>query len=1042
MADYYHELKSKNDIVAVAFGLGYNGSQSGSCYQGDCPRHASAKGRCLIIWPGIQGFKCYHCMEKGDVIDLVMLYKNCDHRSAVNHLADRVGMAKWGDESITPEELVQREADHQEKHLVEKMLTEATGWYHQQLTNFPQIVSHLENHYGFSREIIEELQIGFAPPGTSYPDITSDLANHLENKPEFQGKVALSGLFTFKSSQGPFWDFFKGRITFPYWKQGKVVYMAARATDITPVDQYECYTEKDGAVKKDSQGNPAYIKYKKLRTYNPDDDKRKHISRFIQNDSFMGEDSIRGAKEVIITEGAPDLISALDKGFAAISPVTTRFREKDLEKLERLTVGAEALYIINDNEDNRAGFKGALETGKYLAKAKKNVFLVELPRPDDKSKIDLNEYLVDHSADDLRALMQEAKSVLDLLIGELPKDFSKTLPAIKSDIAPILAELEGGMLEHYTAQLIKRTKTTNKAIVAEIDAARDKKISKQRKSPEEDIDPEIQAMAEVIAQDPLLLKRRIDVINAAGVVGERNVMTMYFCALDSRLLPDDRKSPNVLAVKNSGHWGGGKSYTLMNCLEIYPESGYHLITNGSAKSLYYLPEGLSHRALVVTEGFQFQSNNAPDSEFVYVTRSLLSEGHVCYQTVEKDDDGKMVTVEKRLDGPTSFITTTILETLEPQFEDRLFTIHPDESVDQTKQIITMTANRKAGFVPQLDEKTVKAWKAFHDSLKPVEVVVPFAPDIAQSITGGGPIPIATRRAFNRVMAVIQTTACTYQYQRKKDEQGRVIAEVIDYYLALQIVREAFRENLGQQSRETEERLKYVQENGPVQYRTLKEAWGITTQGVSLWVTPRVREGSITWCKEDGDEFTDDRELARAKRRGTAHIKISDEYAATDTIGLPSPYELTGDADWDEGSELLNTYNLKLDVRQVSSGIKAVSSAPLNTSETSDSIDIIGNFDDETESIKVSSPNPEDESQKSKNEEPTSGQTTTKLLKPYICRSGCKHYDRVEDVNDNNKVKEYCWREGTGYLITEKTTCDHFESKTPALPDGVQAFDVG
>ncbi|HUT70661.1 MAG TPA: CHC2 zinc finger domain-containing protein [Desulfatiglandales bacterium] len=1038
MADYYHELKSKNDIAAVAFGLGYNGSQSGSCYQGDCPRHGSGKGRCLVIWPGIQGFKCYHCGEKGDVIDLVMLYRNCDHRSAVNYLADRVGMAKCGDESITPEELAQREADRKEKTLVEDMLTEAAGWYHQKLEKFPQIVGHLENHYGFSREIIQELQIGFAPPGTSHPDITSDWAHYLESKPAFQGKLALSGLFTFASPQGPFWDFFKGRITFPYWKQGKVVYMAARATDITPVDQYECYTEKDGAVKTDSQGNPEYIKYKKLRTHDPEHDKRQHISRFIQNDSFMGEDSIRGAKEVIITEGAPDLISALDKGFAAISPVTTRFRENDLEKLERLTVGAEALYIINDNEDNRAGLKGALETGKYLTKAGRNVFLVELPRPDGKSKIDLNEYLVDHSAEELRELMQEAKSVLDLLIGELPEDFTKALPAIKSDIAPILAELEGGMLEHYTSQLRKRVNTTNKAIVTEIDLAREEKSSKLGKSPEEALDPEIQAMAQAIAQDPLLLKKRIDVINAAGVVGERKVMTMYFAALDSRLLPDDRKSPNVLAVKNSGHWGGGKSYTLMNCLEIYPESGYHLITNGSAKSLYYLPEGLSHRALVVTEGFQFQSNNAPDSEFVYVTRSLLSEGHVCYQTVEKDDDGKLVTVEKRLDGPTSFITTTILEALEPQFEDRLFTIHPDESVDQTKQIITMTANRKAGFVPQLDEKTVKAWKEFHGSLQPVEVVIPFAPDIAQSITGGGSIPIATRRAFNRVVVVIQTIACTYQYQRDKDEQGRVIAEIIDYYLALQIVREAFRENLGKQSKETEERLKYVQENGPVQYKTLKEEWGITTQGVSLWVAPRVKEGSITWCNEDRNEFADDKELAKAKRRGTAFIKISDDYAATDTIGLPSPYELTGDPKWDEGGELLKTYDLRLDAREVSS-IKAVSSAPLDTSETGNIVNIIDYFDDETEGIKVSSQNREDESPKSKDEEPASGQTTTQLLKPYICRSGCKHYDRVKDVNDNDKVKDYCWREGTGYLITEKATCEHFESKTPPLPDGVLGF---
>ena len=55
--------------------LGYNGNRSGSCYQGDCPKHGSTHGVCLVIWPKVQGFMCYHCGAKGDVIDLVMLYK-------------------------------------------------------------------------------------------------------------------------------------------------------------------------------------------------------------------------------------------------------------------------------------------------------------------------------------------------------------------------------------------------------------------------------------------------------------------------------------------------------------------------------------------------------------------------------------------------------------------------------------------------------------------------------------------------------------------------------------------------------------------------------------------------------------------------------------------------------------------------------------------------------------------------------------------------------------------------------------------------------
>ena len=75
--NFYDDLKTSNDIVSVANTLGFNGKGIHSYIQGDCPRHGSTGRRCFTIWPGIQGWKCYHCGEKGDVIDLVMHYKNC-----------------------------------------------------------------------------------------------------------------------------------------------------------------------------------------------------------------------------------------------------------------------------------------------------------------------------------------------------------------------------------------------------------------------------------------------------------------------------------------------------------------------------------------------------------------------------------------------------------------------------------------------------------------------------------------------------------------------------------------------------------------------------------------------------------------------------------------------------------------------------------------------------------------------------------------------------------------------------------------------------
>jgi DNA primase len=820
-----------------------------------------------------------------------------------------------GGAELSPEEQAQMQADAQEEAIVYDMLTAAADWYHKQLRNFSDIVNHLQQHYRFSPEIVEELKIGFAPPGTSHSKITSELAEYLKSEPKFSDKLAKSGLFTFRSPEGPYWNYFKGRIVFPYWKNGKVVNMIARATNMTPADQYECYADKEGNVKTDDDGKPMYIKYKKLRRHDSDDEKRKFISKFIGQETFMGLDAIRGAKQVIITEGAPDWVSAVDHGYPAISPVTTNFRDEDLPKLAETTAGAESVYIINDNEDNQAGAKGALKTGKYLTGQGRKVFLVELPKPEEISKIDLNEYLRDHDAEDLNNLMKSAKSVLDTLIDGIPANFVKAQPIIKADIMPLLLGLDESIRAHYLDKICKTASTSKTALKADLAEVKRNAATQKDEDKQSNIDPAIQSRAEDISKNPALIRKRIEAANKSGVVGEKKVIAMYFAALDSRLLPEDTASPNALAIKNAGHHGSGKSFTMKKCLELYPRDCYHLITSGSAKSLYYLPKGLKNRALIVAEAFQFQASNAADSEFVYVVRSLLSEGRVSYQVPQKDDDGKFITVEKCLDGPTSFITTTIIDKLEPQLEDRLFTIHPDESMEQTRSIMTLTARIKDGSFEGIDKATKLAWRHFHSLLKPVDVVIPFAGQIADYLQQDEKLPIAARRAFNRSMAIIQTVVCAYQFQRKQDNKGRFIAEICDYWMALQIVREAFRETLGQQSREDALRIKFIRENGPVQYGTLTSEWGVSKSSLSGWVRGKFYDGVLSWCGEDGYEFDDDPALKKAKHSGKAYLKINDSFHVNDVTGLPTPFELTGNPHWDEGGELYRLYDLGFDRKQ-------------------------------------------------------------------------------------------------------------------------------
>ena len=147
-------------------------------------------------------------------------------------------------------------------------------------------------------------------------------------------------------------------------------------------------------------------------------------------------------------------------------------------------------------------------------------------------------------------------------------------------------------------------------------------------------------------------------------------------------------------------------------------------------------------------------------------------------------------------------------------------------------------------------------------------------------------------------------------------KDRLKAEMSDYWIALQIVREAFRETLGHQSKEAALRIEFIRENGPVQYGTLTSEWGVSKSALTGWVRGKLYDGVLTWCDDDGAEFADEAALKKAKHSGRAYLKINDSYNADDVTGLPTPFELTGDPRWNEGGELYRLYDLALDRRQI------------------------------------------------------------------------------------------------------------------------------
>jgi len=431
-AKEYYSLITNTDIADVARELIGDRitDESGDVIYVDCPRHDSISHRSFTIDRKKQCWYCFGCGIGGDVLHFVefiqsgVVTKNGSgqmpdsHRSARDYLADKAGLPPLSKWNLSQEQIGEIEKRRSEEELVFGILTEITALYHQKFLSNAEAQAAFRAQYGISDETIKSLQIGYAD--------NDGLPAHLKEKKYKPRDIAKTGCFNF-DHQDNMHPVFRNRYIFPYWKQGRVVYLAGRKSPFTEDTEYE------------------NAKYKKLPLPN---DQRKYISHCISNRHFFNEDALLTQSEfVVITEGVTDCISLMERGFTAFSPVTNNFSDSDLEKLYNLTRRFGRIYVCQDNEPSEAGFKGAMKTAHYLEARGLKVYVLNLPLgekqiqararraelpPDapkkiveelkQDSKIDVNEYFLTHTADDFREALKTAKTPIHYGIEAIPCD--------------------------------------------------------------------------------------------------------------------------------------------------------------------------------------------------------------------------------------------------------------------------------------------------------------------------------------------------------------------------------------------------------------------------------------------------------------------------------------------------------------------------------------------------------------------------------------------------------------------------------------------
>jgi DNA primase len=310
------EIKNRLDIVNV-IGKYVKLKQTGKNYVGLCPFH-NEKTPSFVVSPDIQRYKCFGCLESGDIFNFLQKIENIDFPEALEKLAKEAGVE------------LKKQQGFSKYKILEEINYKATRYYYNQLKENKIAMDYLEER-GFNKESIKNFGLGYAP---KKPELKKYL---LRTKNYSQRQLLDSGLFTLKDKvvKEKFYD----RIMFPIRStRGQVLGFTGR---VLPGNDW-------GPKYMNSPDTPIFHKKENL---------------FGQYESRQ---EIRKKDLAILCEGSTDVVSAHQYGIKNIvAPLGTGLTKEQLEKLSKTTKNI-LFFFDSDKAGQDAlirGFKIASELG-------------------------------------------------------------------------------------------------------------------------------------------------------------------------------------------------------------------------------------------------------------------------------------------------------------------------------------------------------------------------------------------------------------------------------------------------------------------------------------------------------------------------------------------------------------------------------------------------------------------------------------------------------------------------------------------------------
>lgn len=265
---------------------------------------------------------------------------------------------------------------------------------------------------------------------------------------------------------------------------------------------------------------------------------------------------------------------------------------------------------------------------------------------------------------------------------------------------------------------------------------------------------------ELACEEDILGRFASDIVQH-GLAGEERAAKLLYLAVTSRLL----EAPVSVAVK--GVSSTGKSYASRKVLDFFPPSAYYVLSGFSERALIYSEEPLVHRTLVVHEAAGIHGDLA-----TYLLRTILSEGHIRYETVVKGENGPEGLLIVR-EGPTGLLISTTAVSLHDENETRLLSVTTTDTPEQTRSILLAMAEEEREEVDFLPWHSLQTWLEDNNNV----VSVPFGKTLAEMVN---PAAVRLRRDFRSLLGLIQAHALLHQVRRGRDEKERIVATIGDY----------------------------------------------------------------------------------------------------------------------------------------------------------------------------------------------------------------------------------------------------------------------